>query len=73
MRIGQILDGFMIIVSIAQGDAHLRVARQKVNNMQWRRTQKTTTPHVTTILGEVDYVVSILLSIPPHTNILYAI
>ena len=28
MRIGQILDGFMIILIIAQRDAHLSIAKQ---------------------------------------------
>ena len=45
MRIGQILDGFMIVVSIAQGDAHLllRQAEGKQDSMAATREYNNTT------------------------------
>ena len=61
MRIGQILDCFTTVISNAHTDVLLSRSPD-INKIQWRQAQKITTPHVTSILGEVDYVVSILLT-----------
>ena len=72
MRIGQILDCFTRVISNAHTDALLATSPD-INKPSWHRAEKTTTPHLTGILGEVTHLDSVLLYIPPHNNILYAI
>ena len=69
MRIGQILDGFMIIVSIAHCDALLSRPLDFSRHQQQWLTQKTNTPCDRHILREVDIVDSFYYLNPPPNHI----